>query len=477
MKAIFAILLFPILAIAQPAVRNAFPGLTFAAPMDIQISDGVPDTLFIAERAGIVRRFHNSPDVSTSPIFLNISGRVTTSGEGGILGFAFHPNYPTTGYAYVSYTRATPYRSIISRFSTHPANPQVLDADSEVVLIELVQPFTNHNGGQIRFGPDGYLYIAMGDGGGAGDPQNLAQNRTNLFGNILRIDVDSTQGSFNYAIPADNPYVGNTSGWREEIFAYGLRNPFRFSFDSETGDLWAGDVGQGRLEEVNIIRSGGNYGWRIMEGTLCFNPTSGCDTSNKVPPVFEYDIPGAQSITGGFVYRGENSEQNGRYFFGDYVSGQVWSVAYDGGPTANDQQLVGSIPRFSLVCFGEDHQGELYLCSFDGGIYTIDMGEAVSVERSPERPIGMMLEQNVPNPFNPNTVIAFTVGANDLASLLVKLNVYDLMGREVAVLVDGMMPAGSHQVSFDAMDLPSGLYLYRLQVDGVVQTRKMMLMK
>lgn len=473
MKAIFAILLFPILATAQPTVRNAFPGLTFDAPMDIQISKGVPDTLFIAERAGIIRRFHHTPDVSTSQIFLNISSHVTTSGEGGILGFAFHPNYPETGYVYVSYTRASPYRSVLSRFSTHSANPQSLDADSEVMLIVLNQPSTNHNGGQIRFGPDGYLYVAFGDGGGAGDPSNHAQNRTNLFGTILRLDVDQTQGSLEYAIPSDNPYVGNTSGWREEIFAYGLRNPFRFSFDSETGDLWAGDVGQGRLEEVNIIRSGGNYGWRIMEGTLCFNPTSGCDTSEKILPVYEYDIPGAQSITGGFVYRGENSDQTGRYFFGDYVSGQIWSIAYDGGPVANNLQLIGSINRFSLVCFGEDHQGELVLCSFDGGIYTIDMGEPVSVEKEPEIPAMIKLDQNFPNPFNPNTVIRFRLSVfGD-----VNLSVHDMLGRKISTLVDRRMPAGEHQVWFDASYLPSGVYLYQLSIGGTVLTNKMMLIK
>ncbi len=473
MKAIFAILLFPLLATAQPTVRNAFPGLSFTLPMDIQISQGVPDTLFVAERAGIIRRFHNSPDVTLSQIFLNISGRVTTTGEGGILGFALHPNYPITGHVYVSYTRASPYRSVLSRFSTHPTNPQVLDADSEVILIELIQPFTNHNGGQIRFGPDGYLYVAFGDGGGTGDPNNHAQNRTNLFGTILRLDVDQTQGSLAYAIPSDNPYVDNVSGWREEIFSYGLRNPFRFSFDSETGDLWAGDVGQSRLEEVNIIQSGGNYGWRVMEGTLCYNPASACDTSGKELPVFEYGLPGAQSITGGFVYRGKNSDQDGRYFFGDYISGQIWSIAYNEGPFANDLQSVGAINRFSLVCFGEDHQGELYLCSFDGSIYTIDMGEAVSVEDSKEVIINSSLHQNYPNPFNPSTKISFQLQASSITHL----TIYDLLGREVAVLVDSMMPSGSHQVSFDASDLPSGVYLYRLNVNGSVQTRKMMLMK
>ncbi len=229
---------------------------------------------------------------------MDITNRVTSSGnEMGLLGLAFHPNFTNNGYFFVDYTASSPSRTVISRFKI--LNDTV-DTSDELIILEVAQPYSNHNGGQIRFGPDGYLYIALGDGGAGGDPQNNGQDRSTLLGSILRINIDKTTSSTNYDIPTDNPFVNNTSGYKEEIFAYGLRNPWRFSFDNST--LWAGDVGQNSIEEIDIVESGKNYGWNVMEGSNCYN-TNTCNDTDLVYPVYEYSHSFGFSITGGFVYR------------------------------------------------------------------------------------------------------------------------------------------------------------------------------
>jgi glucose/arabinose dehydrogenase len=347
--------------------QNAFPSLSFSSPIDFQISEGLADTVFIVERAGTIKRFRNDPETSDMQQVLDIRSRVETEGEGGLLGIAFHPEFMQNGYLFVHYTTSDPFRSVFSRFERESDNPNVFDPGSEMILLEVNQPRTNHNAGQIRFGPDGYLYLALGDGGGGGDPFEHGQDRTTLHGNILRIDVDNTNDGLNYAIPSDNPFVGNEEGWREEIFAWGFRNPFRFSFDSETGKLWVADVGQSDREEVNIVESGGNYGWPIMEGSICYPPSSECDTTGLELPVHEYGFSGGQSITGGFVYRGDAApDQQGRYFYGDYMTGDLWSFDFD-GEEAFDNRSIGQVDRFQLVCFGEDHDRELFMCMMGQG--------------------------------------------------------------------------------------------------------------
>lgn len=460
---------------AQVTIENAYENLFFSSPIDFQFVEGIPDTVFVAERAGIIKRFHNSKETTSTTNFLDIRSNVSTAGEGGLLGFAFHPEFTTNGWLFVHYTRASPFRSIISRFDMNGGTA------TEIVLIELNQPFNNHNGGQIRFGPDGYLYIALGDGGSREDPLGHGQNRTTLHGNILRIDVDVTSGGRNYGIPEDNPFVGNVNGWMEEIYAYGFRNPFRFSFDRETGELLVADVGQESREEVNIVEKGKNYGWNTMEGSLCFSPSSGCDQTDLELPIFEYEKSGSQSITGGFVYRGtQNFELHGHYFFGDFTSGEIWSFAWDGEAVSEFTDR-GNIGGFRLTCFGEDHAGELYMCSFDGSVYKIDMGSPVSIATygAEDRPFSIHLSQNYPNPFNPSTIINYTIpeSANAAGTSLVKLIVYDMMGREVAVLYNGFRPAGRFQSTFDGSGLSSGMYMYRLTVDNQSISRIMMLMK
>ncbi len=340
---------------------NAFSNLSFSQPLDLQSPNDGSNRIFVAEKLGRIVVFENDIAVTTTTDFLNLSN-ISTSSEQGLLGLAFHPDFQSNGHFYVFYTPSETL-AVVSRFTVSASNTNIADPNSELVLLEIPQPFTNHNGGQIAFGADGTLYIAVGDGGSGGDPQNNAQNRTNLLGNILRIDVDNQEDGLNYAIPSNNPFVGDTDV-RQEIFAYGLRNPWRMSFDTQTQDLWTADVGQNELEEINLINSGGNYGWKLFEGTSCFS--GDCDASGLVAPIFEYDQSnGDRSITGGYVYRGDEvSALSGKYIYGDFVSGRIWALDTDG---SNNELLLES--RLSIASFGTDSSNELYICAFDGTIY------------------------------------------------------------------------------------------------------------
>lgn len=341
---------------------NAFPNLSFTQPLDLQSPSDGTNRIFVAEKGGLIKVFGNSDSVDNFDVFLDVSGNLSTESEQGLLGLAFHPDFSSNGFFYIHYTPNTS-TSRISRFSAPPQSNGA-DARSELVLMDIPQPATNHNGGQLAFGPDGFLYLAIGDGGGAGDPDNNAQNRSNLLGNILRIDVDNFDAGLNYGIPSTNPFI-DESNVRPEIFAYGLRNPWRMSFDSQTGTLWTGDVGQGAREEVNSIESGGNYGWRLFEGTNCFS--GDCDDTGLIPPVFEYDHSNAdRSITGGYVYRGDDlTTLSGRYIYGDFVSGRIWALALDG---SSNEFLFSS--GLNIASFGTDANEQLYVCAFDGSIYT-----------------------------------------------------------------------------------------------------------
>lgn len=356
-------------------LKAAFPDLTFESPTDLQHPSDGSNRLFVVEREGIIRVFQNDSTASESDVFLDISDRIVTTGEGGLLAMAFHPDYETNGYFYVNYTTGNPFRTVICRFQVSEDDANRAVESSETLILPISQPQSNHNGGQIQFGPDGYLYIATGDGGGAGDPDGNAQNRGNLLGNILRIDVDGSGGETdNYGIPSDNPFVGNEEGFREEIFAYGLRNPYRFSFDAETGDLWAGDVGQNRFEEIDIIENGNNYGWDITEGDACFEPMQDCDRDGLTDPVFTYQQDNNQSITGGFVYRGTSLPGlTGYYIYADYISGSVWALDASEPENPDNVELLGS--ALSIVGFGTDAENELYICAFDGTIYELAEAE------------------------------------------------------------------------------------------------------
>jgi glucose/arabinose dehydrogenase len=346
----------------------AFPGLAFHKPVDVQHAGDGTDRLFVVEQRGVIKVFVNADSVSVAKTFLDVSSRVTSGGERGFLGLAFHPDYQINGFFFVYYTPNPGSTTRVSRFQVSAGDPDAADSRSETILINIPQDYVNHNGGQIAFGPDRYLYVAVGDEGGGGDPKDNAQNLESLHGSILRIEVDS-QALGNYGIPPDNPFAVNTKNYRPEIYAYGLRNPWRFSFDPVTGRLWAGDVGQNAWEEIEIIERGGNYGWDCREGANEFDQNQRsalCDTvSGIIDPVWEYSqVNGDRSVTGGHVYRGPTvSSLIGVYIYADYISERIWGLHYDGAPATANVELVDA--DFRISAFGVDESGELYLCEHD----------------------------------------------------------------------------------------------------------------
>ena len=302
-------------------------------------------------------------------VFLDVRDKVRAGGERGLLGLAFDPAYGSNGHFYVNYT--TQSHTVVARYTAdNGLDRGRADEDSELVIMRVVQPYPNHNGGTIAFGPDGYLYIGLGDGGAGGDPLNSGQDLETLLGAMLRIDVSDASEERPYRIPADNPFVNEDA--RPEIWAYGLRNPWRFSFDRETGELWAGDVGQNSWEEVDLLRSGGNYGWNMMEGTHCFPSTvRECDDEGLEAPVIDYALNGPRcSVIGGVVYRGPSLPWlEGAYLYADYCSGELWGLRHDGEGVAEQALLNDSVRR--VTAFGEDEEGEVYALSFDGHIYRL----------------------------------------------------------------------------------------------------------
>ncbi len=356
----------------QIKLVNAFPNLSFENLVGLEDPRDGTNRLFAVSQNGVIHVFENNSQTSSSKVFLDIQSKVLYGGEQGLLGLALHPDYKTNGFFYVNYTAANPRRTIIARYTAKKNDPNSADPNSEVIILEVEQPYSNHNGGQLSFGPDGYLYNIFGDGGSGGDPLNSGQDRKTLLGSLIRIDINSKSGNKNYSIPNDNPYKGNKNGYREEIYAYGLRNMWRFSWDTETKKLWGADVGQDKWEEINIIEAGKNYGWNVLEGTHCFNPPEGCDKSKYQLPIWEYghDDNGGYSITGGFIYRGKNIDQlKGKYIYADYVSRNVWALTYDGKNAHNELLLKADI---NISSFGADKNNELYLCSHhDGKIFKL----------------------------------------------------------------------------------------------------------
>ncbi len=334
----------------RPVVEEVFSKPLFLTP-----SPDNTDRLFVVEQGG--RIFIVTGDQRKSSPFLDITEKVLSGGERGLLGLAFHPQYSSNGRFFVNYTRAKDGATVIAEYQVS-SDPDKASPEERVLLV-IPQPYSNHNGGMIAFGPDGLLYIGTGDGGAGGDPENRAQDLEELLGKFLRIDVDGEQP---YGIPPDNPFVGKPG--KDEIYAIGLRNPWRFSFDRQTGKLWAGDVGQRAWEEIDIIEKGKNYGWRLMEGNHCYTPSTNCRTvPDLVPPVTEYPHEqGRCSVTGGYVYRGTRIPAlQGTYVFGDYCSGEIWGYH-------NGQKNLLLISDFKISSFGEDRKGELYLIGHEGSI-------------------------------------------------------------------------------------------------------------
>lgn len=345
----------------------AFESLQFDKPLWLGHARDGRGRMFVAEQPGTIRVFEGRPDVETSEVFLDLRDRVRTEhNEEGLLGVAFAPDFARTGHFFVYYSASRPRRVVISRFT---ATGDHADPASERVLLEVEQPYGNHNGGWLDFGPDGALYIGLGDGGSAGDPEHRAQNTNSLLGKMLRLNVAPDGAA---VVPPDNPFVGH-KGVRPEIWALGLRNPWRCSFDRQQGDLWCGDVGQDRLEEIDVIERGGNYGWRWFEGTKPYEPDRGRMPPDLVPPVHEYGRHDGQSVTGGFVYRGTHLPGfRGAYFFGDFAAGSVWTLDRDGDKVVGSR-LVANVPM--LASFGEDETGELFAVSHTGRIYRFEHAE------------------------------------------------------------------------------------------------------
>jgi glucose/arabinose dehydrogenase len=350
---------------SEYGLADAFPALSFERPVDLQDPRDDSNRLFVVEQKGVIRTFVNADTTQTSSVFLDIRTSVGADNiEMGLLGLAFDPMFATNGYFYVYYTLVNPRRSRISRFAVDSQDSSQADPTSEIVVMELPQPSGNHKGGQLLFDAAGYLYIALGDGGGANDQFGNGQNLTTPLGAILRIDVSNLP----YSIPPDNPFAGNQQGIVEEIYAYGLRNPWRMSIDPSTGWLWVGDVGQDSWEEIDVIPKGGlNLGWNCWEGNSVFNTESPCDTvSNLTGPVWVYPHPTGFSVTGGHVYRGSTLDSLvGRYIYADYISGRLWALAYD-GTHAENESLCDTDHHISA--FGVDADGEIYLCdhAFNG---------------------------------------------------------------------------------------------------------------
>jgi glucose/arabinose dehydrogenase len=346
----------------------AYPKLTFQSPLFVTVAPGLPSRLFVVEQDGRLVWFDDKPDASQALVALDISKKVRRSHlEEGLLGLAFHPDFAKNRTLFVVYSASDPQRTVLARFRMNAAGT-VVDPSSETVLLEQRKSFGNHNGGMIAFGPDGFLYMSLGDGGGAGDQSNNAQNLGTLLGKIIRIDVNRRSEGRAYAIPDDNPFIA-TKGARPEIWAYGLRNVWRFSFDRETNHLWAGDVGQDSWEEIDLITRGENYGWNFREGFHSFGrrpPTTG---AKFIDPVAEHGRDAAQSITGGYVYRGTALPGlRGQYIYGDFMTGKIWSIPI------GEAKVVTPMPVAQgklISSFGEGPGRELLFTSFDGNLYRL----------------------------------------------------------------------------------------------------------
>jgi glucose/arabinose dehydrogenase len=392
--------LAPTFGVAQEAARLpklatavAFPNLKFDRPVAMAYPDDGKGLLFVVEQhQAKVWSFPNKKSTSDKQLFLQLPDPINRGNEEGLLGLAFHPKYRENGQFFVYYSandekEGHRRRSVVSRFKVSADDPRKADPRSEErIWVSADDPFENHNGGTIAFGPDGFLYITLGDSGAADDPLTTGQNPTDWFGSILRIDVDQPSGGKPYGIPKDNPRNrgGKYSRWAPEVYCIGLRNVWKFSFDRETGALWAGDVGQNLWEMVHLIKNGGNYGWSIKEGFHPFQPQrrQKPDPAAKItPPLVEYPhVPSrarpddGKSITGGYVYRGKAlPELAGVYVYGDYETGRIWGLREKDGKAVANAQLIDlkTNPKLNIASFGEDPQGELYIVAFDGRIHRL----------------------------------------------------------------------------------------------------------
>ena len=417
-------------------------GTGFASPVDIENCGD--NRLFVVEQDGLIRILNSNGTINPTP-FLNITSLTNQSGEQGLLGLAFHPNYSTNGLFYINYTN-TSGNTVIARYSVDSGNPNLANATG-TILLTITQPFSNHNGGTLKFGPDGYLYIGMGDGGSGGDPGNRAQNINELLGKMLRIDVNSGTP---YGIPPTNPYVGIAGA--DEIWAIGLRNPWKFSFDRQTGDLWIADVGQNQYEEVNratASEGGLNYGWRCYEGNTAYNTVGCAAQSTMKSPLFTTNhTNGFCSITGGYVYRGTQYPNfQGKYFFSDYCKAQIGSSDSLGNVTFS-----ATFSGNNFVSFGEDVNGELYVASINGTIYKL-IDSSLSV---PENSLTSV--KIYPNPTSSEVYIHNSDNANPIRNI----EILDLQGKSILKETNKSQPI----TYVNTNHLSSGLYFLKVTNDS-----------
>lgn len=450
---LIVLLFYSLVNYSQPQIALAQFAVGFSSPVDI--ANCGDDRLFIVEQDGIIKIVQPSGTVNPV-VFLDIQTIVNNGGsEQGLLGLAFHPDYSSNGYFYVHYTDNSGDGQV-SRFTVNSTNPDIADNASEYAIITIPQPYSNHNGGCIKFGPDNYLYIGMGDGGSAGDPGNRSQDPTDLLGKMLRIDVD---GGAPYSIPVSNPYYG-ISGWLDEIWSIGLRNPWRFSFDALNGDLWIGDVGQNAWEEINQQLStsvgGENYGWRCYEASAAYN-TSGCSSTSSdfAWPVYEFSQGGSPpngcSVTGGIVYRGSAYPNlNGHYLFSDFCGSWIYSLKWWGGAleSVNHGSFSGG-----FSCFGEDYLREAYVAGlYDGVIYSI-----IDLHNEINDNDGLTRVRVYPNPFTND----FTIKINEKYAEEFDVMIYDLAGQ----LIYSELNQRGKEVIVNGLSVGKGLYLLKIVDD------------
>jgi len=429
----------------------------FNSPVNLQHAGD--ERLFVVEQGGLIKVIDADGSVLPTP-FLNLSGQISTGNERGLLGLAFHPEYASNGFFYVNYID-TNGNTQVSRFSVSTSNENVADPNSELDIIDYIQPSGNHNGGCMAFGADGYLYISSGDGGGSGDTDNRAQNRLLLLGKLLRIDVDNPSDGNNYGIPADNPFIADPDG-RNEIWAYGLRNPWKFSFDSETNDLWIGDVGQGAVEEIDrasATQAGLNYGWRCYEGNAPFNTANCPDDSTLTFPIAQYSSAGGSphcSITGGYVYRGSAFPENyGLYFFADYCSGLIGTVDAEGNLT--EQETFGGN---NWVSFGEDVNKELYILSLGGTIYRVT-SETLSTSEFTTEDFSL-----IPNPASDKVILNFK------DERVRSISIFDLKGS--LLFSEEAISTTNKEISLSGFS--NGMYLVKITSEaGDTQVKKLLI--
>ncbi len=410
-----SLLLFLTNAISQTiAIQSFATGFSTAVEIAHPANDA---RLFVVQKAGLIRILNSNGTINATP-FLNVSSLTISNNERGLLGMCFHPNYATNGKFYINYTRASDGATIIAGYTVSAANPNIANTTA-TILMTIAQPYANHNGGSLKFGPDGFLYIGMGDGGSAGDPENRSQNKLENLGKMLRIDVDNPVGPLNYGIPATNPYIGIAGN--DEIWAIGVRNPWKFSFNRLNGDLWIADVGQGQIEEINKIvaplPTGLNFGWRCYEGSLVYN-TSGCPGIGTLTmPFSQYNHDQGCSITGGFFYTGTLYPNfANKYFFADYCENRL---GY-----ANSIGSITYTPYFAgannFTTFGEDKDGELYVCNGSVIYKIVDTSQlaASSFEKA-----GFSM---YPNPTKSEFYIKNSKGFSDL-----NVSIFDISGKQL----------------------------------------------